>query len=39
MVDGVHPARWIDERCDATSAGAGVEPARFWERGGHLTRQ
>ncbi|HEV7465929.1 MAG TPA: phytanoyl-CoA dioxygenase family protein [Candidatus Dormibacteraeota bacterium] len=39
FVDGVHPARWIDERYDSASTGAGVESARFWERGGHLTRQ
>jgi ectoine hydroxylase-related dioxygenase (phytanoyl-CoA dioxygenase family) len=39
FVDGLHPARWIDERYDATSTGAGDESARFWERGGHLTRQ
>jgi ectoine hydroxylase-related dioxygenase (phytanoyl-CoA dioxygenase family) len=37
FVDGVHPARWIEERYDAESTGAGTESARFWERGGHLT--
>ncbi len=38
FVDGVHPARWIDERYDAASTGAGEELARFWEREGPFTR-
>ncbi len=38
FVDGVHPARWIDEQYDAARTGAGTDSARFFERGGHLVR-
>ncbi len=38
FVDGVHPARWIEERYDPAGTGAGAESARFWEREGPFTR-
>ena len=37
FVDGVHPARLIEDGYDAGSTGASAESKRFWERGGHLT--
>ena len=37
FVDGVHPARWVEDDYQADRTGAGAESRRFWERGGHLT--
>jgi ectoine hydroxylase-related dioxygenase (phytanoyl-CoA dioxygenase family) len=37
FVDGVHPARLIEDGYDAGRTGASAESKRFWERGGHLT--